>query len=97
VGTPETSAEPSPEPAPEPIPEPSGSLPRDRDFVLDADLGEVTLSLGFIVARRDSPFAEINGREVMIGSEIEGFIVEAIESDRVVLRDADGPLVLRVP
>ena len=64
---------------------------------MEAELGETTLSLGYIVSRSDNPFAEINGRDVYIGSEIEGFTVETIEADRVVLRNADGELVLRVP
>ncbi len=53
---------------------------RERVYVLDADLGNVTLSLGYIVARTTNPFAEINGVEVFVGSEIEGFVVE---EDRV--------------
>ena len=88
--------------APEPVPEPT---PRkqivteggNRIFILDADLGYATLSLGYIVARPDNPFAEINGAEVIVGSEVEGFRVEKIEADRVVLRDEKGELVLRVP
>jgi hypothetical protein len=69
----------------------------DRVYVLDADLGDVSLSLDFIVFRQVRPFAEINGIEVYEGSEIEGFTVEKIEADQVTLRDAAGPLVLRVP
>ncbi len=46
--------------------------------------------------RSSNPFAEINGTEVWIGSEIEGFVVEAIEADRVILRDDKGLLILRV-
>ncbi len=69
----------------------------NRVFDLDADLGYATLSLGFIVARPVNPFAEINGIEVSIGSEVEGFRVEKIEADRIVLRDEKGELVLRVP
>ena len=69
----------------------------ERVFVMEAELGGVSLSLGFIVARSTNPFAEINGSEVWIGSEIEGFVVEAIEADRVVLRDDKGLLILRVP
>ncbi|MCU0234559.1 MAG: hypothetical protein MUE90_11100 [Thermoanaerobaculales bacterium] len=74
-------------------PPPSGG----RVFILDAELGATTLSLGYIVFRPVRPFAEINGVEVYEGTEIEGFTVERIEADRVVLRDADGPLELRVP
>lgn len=91
--------------ADDPGPAPAGAVSNppvrgpegERVFVIDADLGYTSLSLGFIVARAGSPFAEINGVQVSVGSEIEGFTVEAIEADRVVLRDAKGPLVLRVP
>ena len=69
----------------------------ERVFVMEAELGYASLSLGFIVARSKNSFAEINGREVWIGSEIDGFVVEAIEADQVVLRDDKGLLVLRVP
>ena len=69
----------------------------ERVFILDADVGYATLNLGFIVARSTNPFAEINGTEVRVGSEIEGFTVEAIEADRVILRDDKGTLILRVP
>ncbi len=68
-----------------------------RVFVLDADLGYAKLSLGYIVVRSTNPFAEINGRDVYVGSEVEGFVVETIETDRVILRDGRGELVLRVP
>ncbi|MCG6949437.1 MAG: hypothetical protein LJE93_11040 [Acidobacteria bacterium] len=69
----------------------------ERIFVMEADVGYATLSLGFIVARPDNPFAEINDTEVYVGSEINGFVVEAIEGDRVVLRDDNGVLVLQTP
>jgi hypothetical protein len=86
------------EPAPVPTPQEStGAATNDRVFDLDADLGYATLSLGYIVVRPVNPFAEINGVEVFIGSEVEGFRVEKIEADRVVLRDEKGELVLRVP
>jgi type IV secretory pathway VirB10-like protein len=86
-------------------PEPAASVAEEsvtdsddnRVFVMEAELGYASLSLGYIVARSSNPFAEINGTEVWIDSEIEGFVVEAIEADRVVLRDANGLLVLRVP
>ena len=69
----------------------------NRVFVMEATIGGVSLTLGYIVARANNPFAEINGTDVGIGSEVEGFVVEVIEADRVVLRDAKGLLVLRVP
>jgi hypothetical protein len=68
----------------------------ERVYVLDADLGDVSLSLDFIVFRQVRPFAEINGVEVSEGSEIEGFTVEKIEADQVTLRDEEGPLILKV-
>ena len=77
--------------------EPSTGHSGERIFVMEAELGYASLSLGFIVARANNPFAEINGTDVWIGSEVEGFVVEVIEADRVVLRDDKGPLVLRVP
>ncbi len=89
-----TTQEPAPEPTPQ---ERTGAVSNDRIFDLDADLGYATLSLGYIVARPVNPFAEINGIEVSVGSEVEGFRVEKIEADRVVLRDEKGELVLRVP
>jgi hypothetical protein len=69
----------------------------ERVYVMEAEIGGVVLSLGYIVARSTNPFAEINGSDVYVGSEIEGFVVESIEADRVVLRDDKGPLILRVP
>jgi len=106
---PSEPSDPSPEPqaeveptAAEPLPtvaaaSPARSASGEREFVMEAEIGGVVLSLGFIVARANNPFAEINGIEVYLGSEIEGFVVESIEADRVVLRDDDGQLVLRVP
>jgi hypothetical protein len=69
----------------------------ERIYAVEADLGAVTLTLDFIVFRPDDPFAEINGLEVHVGSTIEGFTVEAIERNQVLLRDDEGPLVLRAP
>ena len=94
--TPQVATTQEPELVPTPQ-ERTGETSGDRVFVLDADLGYATLSLGYIVARPVNPFAEINGVEVSVGSEVEGFRVEKIEADRVVLRDGKGELVLRVP
>ena len=74
-----------------------GESEDERVYVLDADLGYAALSLDYIVSRPDDPFAEINGIEVHLGSEVAGFVVEAIEADHVLLRDDRGPLTLRVP
>jgi len=65
-------------------------------FVVDADLGRITLSLDFIAFRPDDPFAEINGLEVHVGSRIEGLVVEEIARDHVRLSGDDGEIILRV-
>ena len=69
----------------------------ERIYLVEADLGRVTLTLDFIVFRADDPFAEINGLDVHVGGTIEGFTVEAIERNQVVLRDQQGVLILRAP
>jgi hypothetical protein len=69
--------------------------PREREFVIDADLGHTKLHLDYVVYRPSSPFAGINGQQVMIGSVIEGFQVEEIGPELVRLRDARGTVVLR--
>jgi len=66
-----------------------------REFVLDADVGSKHLSLGYIVYRETDPFAEINGQEVHVGSQVEGLTVVSIEADRVTLRGLDRTVVLR--
>jgi hypothetical protein len=75
---------------------PAAGQDQERVFIVEADLGYAFLSLDFIVFRSEDPFAEINGTEVHEGSWLDGFTVEEIERDRVLLRDARGPLVLRV-
>jgi hypothetical protein len=73
-----------------------GPATAGRDFVVDADVGYARLSLDYIVFRGVDPFAEINGIEVHVGSEVVGFVVREIARDRVVLEDERGPLTLRV-
>ncbi len=68
----------------------------DRTFVIDADLGYAKLHLDFIVYRPGSPFASINGGQVMVGSLLDGFTVEEIGQDFVRLRDKHGAVVLRI-
>ena len=77
--------------------EPPRKSDHERIFVVDADLGYATLSLGYIVFRTNNPFAEINDIDVHVGTEVGGFVVEAIEVDRVLLRDDRGTLTLRMP
>jgi hypothetical protein len=74
---------------------PAERAPREREFVVDADLGYAKLHLDYVVYRPGSPFAGINGQQVMIGSVIEGFQVEEIGPELVRLRDRRGQVVLR--
>ena len=106
-----TLAAPAPEPQPvsgagQPAPDataerpgthpgPAESAPRERVFVVDADLGYAKLHLDYVVYRPSSPFAGINGQQVVIGSVIEGFQVEEIGPELVRLRDGRGTVVLR--
>ncbi|MCG8458376.1 MAG: hypothetical protein MI919_19025 [Holophagales bacterium] len=73
-----------------------GQVGRSNVFVLEADLGDVVLELDFIVWSARKPFAQINGEQVEVGQLVEGLLVERIEKDRVMLRGADGSIVLRV-
>jgi len=74
---------------------PAERAPREREFVIDANLGHVKLHLDYVVYRPGSPFAAINGQQVMIGSVIEGFQVEEIGPELVRLRDGRGTVILR--
>jgi hypothetical protein len=76
--------------------DPAAGQDEVRVFIVEANLGYATLSLDYIVYRSEDPFAEINGIELHEGSWLDGFTVEKIERDRVMLRDNRGPLVLRV-
>jgi hypothetical protein len=67
-----------------------------RLFVAEAHLGYADLVLDYIAYRPSDPFAQINGVELHEGYHLEGFTVERIGPDEVELRDAHGPLVLRV-
>ncbi len=68
----------------------------EREFVAVATIGDVTLTLGYLVYRPKNPFVQINGIDVRVGSMIEGFVIDEITRDRVVLHDGDGPVVIRV-
>jgi cytoskeletal protein RodZ len=69
----------------------------ERVFEVEANLGNTTLTLDYIVARASDSYALINSYEVRVGSHIEGFTVEEITADWVRLTDENGPLVLKVP
>jgi len=87
-------------PEAEPVPTQRAAHPAvaggERSFALEANLGYATLSLGYVVYRSVDPFAEVNGIEVHVGSVVDGFQVEEITRTSVRLRDAKGPVTLRV-
>lgn len=78
-------------------PSPSPAVSGEQVFVLDADLPDASLHLGYLVSKPEGSFAEINGRQVVEGSVVDGFVVEEIRPDRVVLRRGDEQVVLRTP
>jgi hypothetical protein len=91
---------------PDPAPPTSASEPEtgflgEEDgadvYLLEANLGDVALSLDFIVFRATDPYAEINGAEVHVGGTVAGFRVKAVAKDRVVLSDGRRTVVLRTP
>ena len=71
--------------------------PKNVDAVGEAQVGSVKLSLEYIVYRSNNPFAQINGQEAHIGTDIDGFIVKDIQLDYVLLLGETGEKVtLRV-
>jgi len=66
------------------------------EFVAEAHVGDVTLTLDYLVYREDSPFAQINGRDVRVGAVIEGFVVDAITANSVVLIRDETRVEIRV-
>lgn len=66
------------------------------EFVAEAHIGDITLTLDYLVYRTENPFAQVNGRDVRVGSVIEDFVVEAITTDSVVLTRDQTKIVLRV-
>ncbi len=64
-------------------------------FVLEADVEGKHLLLDFIVWS-SAPFAQINGRQVAVGQQVDGFLVTAIERDQVFLESPTRHIVLKV-
>ncbi|MEM8929859.1 MAG: hypothetical protein AAGE94_01725 [Acidobacteriota bacterium] len=66
----------------------------DNVYVLEAQLGGLTLELDFIVWGA-TPFAQINGRQVEVDQAVDGgFLVDAIDRQQVTLKHADGRVVV---
>ncbi len=78
-----------------PSPQPQTTLAEGK-FVGEAQIGEVTLTLDYLVYRKENPFAQINGRDVRVGAVIEDYVVETITENSVVLSQGDTKIVLRV-
>ncbi len=89
------SAPDSEEGVPVKVPSPQPPL-ADGEFVEEAHVGEVTLTLDYLVFRKENPFAMINGRDVRVGAVVEDYVVEAITENSVVLTQGDTRIVLRV-
>lgn len=77
-------------------PTPAAKLPVSQEFVLQAQLPDMVLTLDFLVYGGAKSFARINGQDVAVGGEVAGYTVEAIHEDRVVLRGRAGTVVLKL-
>lgn len=76
-------------------PPPQSGQVADDTYVLEASVDGKELRLDFIVWS-EQPFAQINGRQVGIGQQVEGFLVTAITRDRVTLETPTRRLMLKV-
>ncbi len=101
-----------PKPPPETAPAPPGPAPAEprrttasnrppapvpeRSFVLTAELGYARLHLDYIVYKPSAPFGRVNGQDIVVGSVVDGFVVEEIGESHIRLRDSRGAVVLRV-
>jgi hypothetical protein len=94
---PEAPASPPPAtPAPQPTAPSAATAPGVQEFVVEGKVAGVTLHLDFLVYGASRSFASINGQEVRVGSTVEGFVVEEIREDRVLLRGQAESVVLKV-
>ncbi len=85
--------EPAAAEAPQP---PRDAGPRERSFLIDADLGYAKLHLDYLVYRPGSPFGRVNGEDVVVGTTVAGFVVEEITVDYIKLADKHHTVILRV-
>lgn|GEM_PF-2449401 len=74
----------------------SPSPPGPYELVVEGQVDGVTLHLDFLVYGAGRSFASINGQEVRPGSAVDGFVVEQILEDRVLLGGPKGKVVLKV-
>ncbi len=88
-------------PRPPRRPTPASASPRrtvpaaSREFLGEAKVGGITLTLDYLVYRPSDPFVQINGVELHEGWEISGFTVKRIQTDRVILEGPGGRVVIR--
>jgi hypothetical protein len=88
------TADPAPVDISTPAPPPHAAP--ERSYVLTAELGYARLHLDYIVYKPSAPFGRVNGQDIIVGSVVDGFVVEEIGESHVRLHDARGPVVLRV-
>ena len=87
-GVPETTEARSPSPRRTPL--------VAGEFVGEAKVGDVTLTLDYLVYRKENPFAQINGSDVRVGAVVEDFVVKKITVDSVELAKGETTIVIRV-
>jgi hypothetical protein len=85
----------APSSAPQPTPAATHGPDGELVFVLDAEIDGVSLSLDYIIFRPTNPFAAVNGHDVVVGSIVEGFLVEEISEHKIRLSKAGQTVILR--
>lgn len=64
-------------------------------YVLHAEIDGQRLDLDFIVWS-DEPFAQVNGRQVAVGQQVDGFVVVAISREQITLEKPGRQVRLRI-
>lgn len=81
-----------------PVASPTPQTPalEEGEFVGEAKVGDVTLTLDYLVYRKENPFAQINGNDLRVGGVVEDFVVKRITVDSVELAKGETTIVIRV-
>ena len=68
----------------------------ENTYVLEAKIGDVELSLDFIVWSESDPLVQINGKLLAVGQLFDGWMVTEIQREQVTLRSREDLVTLRV-
>jgi len=78
------------------IPTPIIDEPESPVFTAEAEIDGQRLTLDYLVFRKDHPFAQINGITVFEGGVIEGWVLNKVLSDRIILTSGDEEMTIKV-